>query len=80
MPAGLTGRCRCFLLRENQDPDYVLTLDCVMYYLEIPKIPLDEENPLVRWLYYLRNAGKEENEIMKVLLCKDSVLREADRR
>ena len=69
----------CFLLREKDRPEYVLTLDLVMHYLEIPKLAGYTETDLAKWLYYLCHAG-EEDERMEVLLKSDTGLYEADER
>ena len=58
----------CFLLREQNFPEYVLTDHIAIHFLEIPK--LQDKNirtKLERWLFYLKYEGKEE-EKMKILL------------
>ena len=50
-----------------------------MHYLEIPKIKEKPDSEILRWLYYLRHAG-EEDENMEELLKKDRVIYQADER
>lgn len=69
----------CFLLREKDRSEYVLTLDFILHYLEIPKMAEYTENDLTRWLYYLGHAG-EEDETMEVLLKSNTCLLKADER
>jgi predicted transposase/invertase (TIGR01784 family) len=69
----------CFLLTEKDNPGYILTTDCILHYLEIPKIDKNIDSDILRWLYFLRHAG-EEDDTMHVLLKKDMALREAQKR
>lgn len=66
----------CFLLREKNLPEYVLTDHLVIHFLEVPK-PGDEKigTKLEKWLFYLKYEGKEE-EKMKILL-KDNDINKA---
>jgi predicted transposase/invertase (TIGR01784 family) len=57
----------CFMLRETSRPDYVLSQDCVMHYLESPKLQKEPVTEVEKWLYLLLHAGKED-EKMKVLI------------
>ncbi|TFG62147.1 MAG: hypothetical protein E4H36_08665, partial [Spirochaetales bacterium] len=66
-------------LREKERPEYVLTMDLVMHYLEIPKMTGYTDTDLARWLYFLRHEG-EEDKTMEVLLKSNSIFREADER
>ena len=66
----------CFLLREQNLPEYVLTDHLIIHFLEIPK--LQDKNiktKLTKWLFYLKYEGKEEKK-MKILL-KDSDINKA---
>ena len=69
----------CFMLTEKDHPDQLLTLDCIMHYLEIPKIKEKPDTDILRWLYYLRHAG-EEDENVEELLKKDRAIYQADER
>jgi predicted transposase/invertase (TIGR01784 family) len=69
----------CYMLTEKDNPDYVLTTDCVMHYLEIPKMKETLDSDILRWLYFLSHAG-EEDETMYVLLKNDVTLQEAQKR
>ena len=53
----------CFMLRENVSPDYVLTSDCVLHYLETPKLKEKPVTEVEEWLYLLLHAGKDVNSI-----------------
>jgi predicted transposase/invertase (TIGR01784 family) len=57
----------CFMLRENSHPDLVLSQDCVMHYLECPKLRKEPASEVEQWLYLLLHAG-EEDERMHVLI------------
>ena len=58
----------CFLLREQNLPEYVLTDHIVIHFLEIPKLrDKNIRTKLEKWLFYLKHEGKEE-EKMKILL------------
>jgi hypothetical protein len=50
-----------------------------MHYLEIPKIKENPDTDILRWLYYLRHAG-EEDENVEELLKKDRAIYQADER
>ena len=66
----------CFLLREQNLPEYVLTDHLVIHFLEVPKVPDKTiKTKLTKWLFYLKYEGKEE-EKMKILL-KDSDINKA---
>ena len=69
----------CFLLKEKDRPEQVLTLDLILHYLEIPKLKGYIKTDLAKWLYYLRHAG-EEDDVMEVLLKEDSCFYAADAR
>jgi predicted transposase/invertase (TIGR01784 family) len=57
----------CFMLRENGRRDQVLSEDCVMHYLECPKLKQEPASEVEQWLYLLLHAG-EEDEKMQVLI------------
>lgn len=51
----------CFLLREEKDPEYILTDHLEIHFLEINKMQdktLKEK--LLHWINYFKNEGKEE--------------------
>ena len=68
-----------FMLRDFQDPDLILTEHMVIHYLELPKLRgLNMQNSLERWLYYLKNEGKqEEDDNMRILLQDDPDIQKA---
>jgi len=58
----------CFLLREKNFAEYVLTDHLVIHFLEVPKLQDEKiKTKLEKWLFYLKYEGKEE-ERMKILL------------
>lgn len=57
----------------------MLTNDCVMHYLEIPKMKDTFDSDIQRWLYFLSHAG-EEDETMHILLKNNETLQEAQKR
>jgi len=66
-----TGRYHlCFMLREFDNPQLFLTDHLVMHYLELPELKdYNHGKQLEKWLYYLKNEGKaEEDEAMRILL------------
>ena len=69
----------CFMLRENGKPHYVLTEDCTLHYLEVPKLNDEPKTDVEKWLYLLKHAD-EEDETMKVLLDDDSMFQAAKKR
>jgi predicted transposase/invertase (TIGR01784 family) len=69
----------CFMLRENGNLDYVLSTDCVLHYLETPKLRREPATEIEQWLYLLLHAGKED-ERMKVLIDNNKYFEQAMRR
>ena len=69
----------CFLLHEKDNKDYVLTLDLVLHYLEARKLHAKPDTELTKWLYFLRHAGEEDEE-MKVLLKTNEMINDAAER
>jgi predicted transposase/invertase (TIGR01784 family) len=57
----------------------VLTEHCVLHYLELPKVEETLNDPLSRWLYYIKNGPKEDEKV-KVLLDDDHDIRAAHER
>lgn len=70
----------CFLLREKDDPEFVLTLDLVIHFIEIPKAGTRVNTKLEQWLYVLRRLGEEEDEKMKVLMDENWEFRDVKKR
>ncbi len=64
-----------FQLTEMTHPDVLLTDDCVMHYLELPKLPENDHSELVEWLYALKHLDEREGPMM-VLLKKNHSLQE----
>jgi len=69
----------CFMLRENSSPEYALTDDCVMHYLEVPKLLGKPEKEIEKWLYFIQ-YGDKEDETVKVLIDNDKMLQAAKQR
>jgi len=66
----------CFLLREKNFAEYVLTDHLVIHFLEVPKLRDEKvKTKLEKWLFYLKYEGREE-EKMKILL-KDNDINKA---
>ena len=63
----------CFMLSENEQPDFILTDHLMIHFLELPKMNIEalqaqlEQSKLLQWLYYLKLEGTED-EKMKILL------------
>ena len=63
----------CFMAREKDEPEYVLSDHFLMHFLEIPKLETDRfDNKLKKWLAFLKYEGKEA-EKMKILLSDDDI-------
>ena len=67
------------MLRENGKPHYVLTEDCTLHYLEVPKLQDEPKTDVEKWLYLLKHAD-EEDDTVKVLLNSDSMFQAAKKR
>ncbi len=69
----------CFMLRELDDPELFLTDHLAVHYLELPQfLEYKKNNSLEKWLYYLKNEGKpEEDETMRILLKENPHLHKA---
>ena len=65
-----------FMLRENLMSECVLSQDCVLHYLETPKLKEEPATEVEKWLYLLLHAGKEDKQ-MKVLIDQDEYFRKA---
>ena len=68
-----------FFLAKNNDIELVLTDHLYIHFLEMPKLPEDFINltdDLVRWIYFLRDADKEDKD-MKIIIKDDDVLEKA---
>ena len=70
----------CFLLKEKDNPDLILTLDEVLHFIEIKKCKDKTETDLARWVYVLTHLGEEEDQIMKVLSEKNKIFRDVKKR
>lgn len=58
----------CFLMKEKDEPDKILTDHIMLHFIELPKLEGDfMQNRLQEWTQYFRNEGKE-NKIMQTLL------------
>lgn len=68
-----------FHLTEKDHPDLTLTEDCVLHYLELPKLPSSSGSELAEWLYALKHLDEQEGPIM-VLLEKNHSLQELAQR
>lgn len=56
------------MVREKDEPEYLLSEHLVIHFLELPKLKgLEPGKKLTQWLYYLKNEGQED-EKMKILL------------
>ena len=69
----------CYMLRENSNPENVLTEDCIMHYLEVPKLKGTPKKEIEKWLYFIE-YGDKEDETVKVLIDNDAMFRAARRR
>ena len=70
----------CFMLMDKKNPEYVLTADLVIHYIEAPKLEKFGESlspPLRRWLSYLKNEGRKGEKEMQVLMKDDPALLKA---
>ena len=75
----LTSFHNCFLLKEKENNEYVLTDHVMLHFLELPKIK--NENIITKlehWLYFLKHEGLEEDK-MKILIQDDKDLAKAHR-
>lgn len=69
-----------FRLTEQDNPDCVLTEDCSLHFLELPKAPPAEANQLAQWIYALKHLPQKEDLTLNVLLKRNVTLKElADR-
>jgi len=66
----------CFMLRENNSPDYILTSDCTMHYLETPKLKEEPATEVEQWLYLLLHAHKGD-EKMEILIDNNEYFKKA---
>jgi predicted transposase/invertase (TIGR01784 family) len=55
------------------------TEDCILHYLEVPKLEGTPKNEIEKWLYFIEHGDKED-ETVKVLIDKDAMFRAAKRR
>ena len=70
----------CFMLMDKKNPEYVLTADLVIHYIEAPKLEKFAESlspPLRRWLSYLKNEGRKGEDEMQILMKDDPALLKA---
>ncbi|TWI64782.1 putative transposase/invertase (TIGR01784 family) [Desulfobotulus alkaliphilus] len=60
----------CFMLREKDAPELLLTDHLALHFLELPKITdYNLDKSLDSWLYYLKNEGlNKEDDIMENIL------------
>jgi predicted transposase/invertase (TIGR01784 family) len=57
-----------FQLTERHRPEQVLTDDCTLHYLELPKMKPGLDSELGSWLYALQHVGYQEDQRMGILL------------
>ena len=69
----------CFLLKEQDNADLILTLDEVLHFIEIKKVKDKTETELSQWVYLLTHLGKEDH-MMKVLSEKNKTFRDVKKR
>lgn len=69
----------CFLLTDKDHPQLVLSMDCVLHYLELAKQREVTDTPLEEWVYYIRHRGKEDAQ-MEVLIKRNKDIAAADER
>jgi predicted transposase/invertase (TIGR01784 family) len=70
----------CFLLREKNEPEYVLTDHLVLHFLELQKPEDHVHDPkLKRWLSYFKNEGQKED-LMQILIKEDEDIAKAHER
>ena len=70
-----------FYLTKNNDPELILTDHLYIHFIELSKLREDypsELNDLLKWLYFLRDAGKEDTD-MKILIKNDDTLEKANK-
>ena len=70
----------CFMLMDKKNPEYALTADLVIHYIEAPKLEKFAESlspPLRRWLSYLKNEGRKGEDEMQILMKDDPALLKA---
>ena len=70
----------CFLLKEQDNSDLILTLDEVLHFIEIKKVEDRIDTELARWVYLLTHLGREEEQTMKVLFDKNKTFRDVKKR
>lgn len=78
----ITDAHTCFMATEIEEKDYILTGDMQLHFLELEKVRFEGKpelkSSLDRWIYYLKNEGKaEEEEEMKILLNDDPIMEKA---
>ncbi|MDY6968549.1 MAG: Rpn family recombination-promoting nuclease/putative transposase [Spirochaetota bacterium] len=67
----------CFLLREINNPEYILTDHLILHFLELPKLNDEvKDDHLIRWLLYFKNEGTGED-IMQILIKDDETIAKA---
>jgi predicted transposase/invertase (TIGR01784 family) len=70
----------CFLLREKTDPEYVLTLDQIIHFIETSKMNARTDSELARWIYLFNHLGEIGNDTLDEILESTSVFRELGKR
>ena len=67
----------CFLLREINNPEYILTDHLILHFLELPKLEERvQNNKLIKWLLYLKYEGQKED-MMQILIQDDTQIAKA---
>lgn len=67
------------MLQENNNPGDILTEDCSMHYLEVPKLEGRPRSEIEKWLYFLE-YGDKEDETVRVLVNENTMMQAAKRR
>ncbi len=67
----------CFLLRETDNPEYVLTDHLILHFLELTKLKEKiDTNKLIKWLLYMKYEGRKED-LMQILIKDDTEITKA---
>jgi predicted transposase/invertase (TIGR01784 family) len=68
----------CFLIKEQKNPELVLTEHLILHFIELPKFDLAQfniESSLERWLYFFKQKG---GKTMEVVITKDKFIKQAE--
>lgn len=70
----------CFKWANTLSPRHYLSGDCVIHYLELPKIPVNPQSLLEAWNSYLKLVDRGDREMVKTLEERCAAIAEAHRR